>query len=307
VGKNIFLKIIVSITILIFVLLIGCSGSNSSAESRTTTTSLKQSSNAGNGSMSAKIDGSTWNSVATTATYNNGSLIISGADTSNPPHALGMGVVATGPGTFQVNQQSPANATLINGSATWVASIVGGSGTIIITSLTSTSVSGTFSFTMIPTPGSTSSGNKVITEGVFNVTFSTPATISTQPPGGNASVTAQVNGASWSSVVDHSSYQSQILSITAIDAKGTIITIGVKATASGTYSVAYQNSDGSSAIFSNASQGWNTFLPGGTGSVTINTLSSTRATGTFSFDGAPATGSSSGTIHVTNGQFNVTL
>ena len=47
----------------------------------------------------------------------------------------------------------------------------GGSGSVTITSLSSTAARGNFAFTAPPSAGSGATGNRVITEGVFNVTF----------------------------------------------------------------------------------------------------------------------------------------
>lgn len=52
---------------------------------------------------------------------------------------------------------------------------------------------------------------------------------------------------------------------------------------------------------------WTTPLSGAAGTVTITTLTSTRAAGTFQFVAEPAVGGATGTRTVTNGQFDIPL
>jgi hypothetical protein len=42
---------------------------------------------------------------------------------------------------------------------------------VTLAAISATGASGTFSFTAVPLPGSATTGNKVVTNGVFNVTF----------------------------------------------------------------------------------------------------------------------------------------
>ncbi|HTY82456.1 MAG TPA: hypothetical protein VMB24_06700, partial [Dehalococcoidales bacterium] len=167
---------------------------------------------------------------------------------------------------------------------------------------------GTFSFTMIALVGTTASGTKTITEGVFNVTFSAPVSIPNAPETGNAPMTALVNGKSWVGAYKISaSYQNNFLSMVVFDGQSATINFGIGGvTGPGTYSLAYGNAGGSSAIYSNGlGQGWGTAFSGGAGSITISQLTSNGVFGTFSFDAVPATGGATGTIQVTNGQFNI--
>ena len=52
----------------------------------------------------------------------------------------------------------------------WTSIGAGSSGTITLTTLTTTGASGTFSFNLLPL-GAPATGTKVVTNGVFNVTF----------------------------------------------------------------------------------------------------------------------------------------
>jgi hypothetical protein len=65
--------------------------------------------------------------------------------------------------------------------------------------------------------------------------------------------------------------------------------------------------NGSSAQLTLANGKWSTANTGGTGNVSLSTLSSSRATGTFTFDAPPSAGSgSTATTHV-SGKFDVTF
>jgi hypothetical protein len=265
----------------------------------------------GKGSISARVDGSAWTSTVTAAQYSNGSLIISGADTSSPTRAFGLGVTAGAPGTYQATLPSPAaSASWTVGSATWQASLVGGSGSVTITSLTSTGASGTFSFSLVPIPGTSASGNKTVTDGTFNVTFAAAASIPAASQAGRAAMTATVNGQAWNGQFKISaSWKNQFLSMVVFDGSSATITFGIgNVSAPGTYSLAFGNPQGSSAIYTNgAGQGWGTAFQGGSGSIVITNITAGGAAGTFSFDAVPATGGGGGTIHVTNGQFDLTF
>lgn len=123
------------------------------------------------GSMSATINGTNWvANTAIDATYTNGVLLVSGADAS--ALALAVSTVASGPGTYAVGLTDPTSGILTQGGgATWEALLSTGSGSIVISTLTSTGASGTFSFVMPALSGSSATGTKTVTNGTFNVTF----------------------------------------------------------------------------------------------------------------------------------------
>jgi hypothetical protein len=74
-----------------------------------------------------------------------------------------------------------------------------------------------------------------------------------------------------------------------------------------TFSLAALPTNGSAATVTSAAGKWSTANAGGTGTINLSALSSSRATGTFTFDAPPSAGSgSAGTVHVT-GKFDVTF
>ena len=135
---------------------------------------------------------------------------------------------------------------------------------------------------------------------------------STAPNSGSnsctASLSATVNGVAWCSPAGAGVFQHSIVSIAGIDAGLTSsIAFAFAAAVPGTYSLAFGNNNGGFATYTKSGQGWGSGLSGGTGSVTLTTLTANHAAGTFTFDAVPSNGGATGTIHVTNGTFNITF
>jgi hypothetical protein len=82
------------------------------------------------------------------------------------------GTTTIGPLSTTVMNVITTNGTTVTGS--WSASGLGGSGSLTIATLTSSSVSGTFFFTAVPAPGASgagATGTKTVTNGTFSATF----------------------------------------------------------------------------------------------------------------------------------------
>ncbi|MGE0439091.1 MAG: DUF6252 family protein [Gemmatimonadales bacterium] len=122
-----------------------------------------------NGSMSAKIDGSSWTAIAITAAYSNNLLVIGASDANS--RGLGFAAIAPGPGTYAIGTSVGANGNLTIAGQGWLATSGSGSGSITVTSVSASAAEGTFQFTMAPVSGTGATGNKVITEGKFKVTY----------------------------------------------------------------------------------------------------------------------------------------
>ncbi|HEX5438283.1 MAG TPA: DUF6252 family protein [Gemmatimonadaceae bacterium] len=127
------------------------------------------------GSMSAKVDGRDWTAtVGLQANYQSGVLAFAGGNSDGSIIAIGL-VPSSGPGTYTVSVPMPTNAsyTMPGGTAAvWQAVAgVGGSGTVTLTSLTTTGASGTFSFELPPVASTAATGTKSITQGKFALTF----------------------------------------------------------------------------------------------------------------------------------------
>lgn len=84
--------------------------------------------------------------------------------------SLGAGV--TDSDTRQPTVTTASLATRANGAATgqWNTNILGGTGTITLSAVSTTGATGSYSLTMLPQAGSGATGNRVV-EGTFTVTF----------------------------------------------------------------------------------------------------------------------------------------
>jgi hypothetical protein len=124
-----------------------------------------------NGSISLKVDGSTWNaSLSVQAVNSNGVINVTGSD-SNAKQA---GVILYGvsaPGTYQVGPPNAGNTLRwtegLGQNDTYQANGVIGTGTVTVTELSDSKIKGTFSFTGY----NTAQTSKQITEGTFEANF----------------------------------------------------------------------------------------------------------------------------------------
>lgn len=123
-----------------------------------------------NGSISLKVDGSSWNaSLAVQAINTNGVINVTGSD-SNAKQASVILYGVTEPGTYNVQAGLQHQLRWTEGlgtNDTYMANGLVGSGSITITELSSTKVKGTFQFTGV----NTAQASKSITEGSFEATF----------------------------------------------------------------------------------------------------------------------------------------
>jgi hypothetical protein len=172
----------VTLSLLLFACACGGGSSTSPSNPSTNTTNNANS----KGSMSAVIDGRAWTASqgVATASYAGGIFSIGGSD---PSYILSFAVTANGGGTFQIPgadratgqpaQQAGNNALLIpviNGVAqpSWVADFTKGSGTIVLTSISSAGATGSFSFALAPSNAEFgTAGSRVVSSGTFNVRF----------------------------------------------------------------------------------------------------------------------------------------
>jgi len=122
----------------------------------------------GNGPVTALVDGVAWTAVAAVAT-NGGGFIAVGASAAGG-EGLGFAVQGTTTGTYNIGGTSPTNANYSIGGSSWVAGGMTGSGSIVITTLTSTRVAGTFAFEAVSLTGGLPA-TKSVTQGMFDVTF----------------------------------------------------------------------------------------------------------------------------------------
>ena len=124
----------------------------------------------GNGSMSARIDGAQWTATGVAASGKNGALIVVG--TSSAGLAVGFGAsMIQGTGTQTFGPTSAANGGVTATTMSWGANSFQGSGSVTLTTLTATRAAGTFTFTAPALTAGSSPSTRVVTSGVFDVTF----------------------------------------------------------------------------------------------------------------------------------------
>lgn len=118
--------------------------------------------------MTAVVDGQPWTAAQVQVVHSGGMVTIGGASTQ----LLGIGLVFTdSAGTFTIGADPAATATVTMSTSTWAASVATGSGTITVTSITSTRVSGTFSFVAPAVGTGTTPASRTVTQGKFDVAF----------------------------------------------------------------------------------------------------------------------------------------
>jgi hypothetical protein len=125
----------------------------------------------------------------------------------------------------------------------------------------------------------------------------------------NGTFTAVINGTSWSPIgrVAVLRVAGNGIGISAVSTTYAMTFAINGVAAPGAYSVGAAGLQGSQVIVATASNSsWVSNNAGGTGSVTFTTVASNHIVGTFAFDAPPAAGTT-GTLHVTNGVFDLTF
>lgn len=123
-----------------------------------------------NGSFTATIDGQNWSAtsiIPTMASASTGTVSAIGA--GSPTYTMAFAWVDAGPGTYTIGQSIGFNGNLSQSGSNWTSTALAGTGTLQVTNRTATQISGTFSFTMLPSGGTT--GTRTITNGAFTINF----------------------------------------------------------------------------------------------------------------------------------------
>jgi hypothetical protein len=129
----------------------------------------------------------------------------------------------------------------------------------------------------------------------------------------SASMAAQIGASSWHAGPVIAVSAQGTINISGTDSATFVVGFKVKASFTGTFPLPDctgpggldTGTNGASVVNFVGTQGWSTDCTH-TGSVTITSFSSTGASGTFAFTGAPSSGTqATGTLAVTNGTFSV--
>ncbi len=131
--------------------------------------------NSGNNStMSATIAGASWSaSLAVQASRGGNVLAISGTDGTYQILLTIPSVTAPGTFNFGVGNTGVAQVIQVSGTtaSAWTTALVGGSGTLTLTTFTAERATGTFSFSGTASPGTPATGTRPVTAGSFDVRF----------------------------------------------------------------------------------------------------------------------------------------
>ena len=133
---------------------------------------------------------------------------------------------------------------------------------------------------------------------------------STGPGGsGNGPISATINGAAWSGSIDAIATRTVSSGDTIISIGGSnsgetaIIGLAFNNVGPGVYGIGAIN-EPANAILSEGSAAWAANITGGSGSITVDTVTASRVTGTFQFSAVPVANSgATGTMTVSNGKF----
>ncbi len=144
---------------------VGCSSSG------TTTSTGSQSTGLINGTFVATINGAAWTATGRVVVepFEANTLIIS---STSPTYSISLTIVnPVNGGSYSLAPQTTtlaSSAILSNGTYTWTTSLPTATGTVTLTTLTSSRVAGTFSFNPL---GATGTPVAIVTAGSFDVTY----------------------------------------------------------------------------------------------------------------------------------------
>ena len=118
------------------------------------------------------------------------------------------------------------------------------------------------------------------------------------------SLSATIDGTAFTATTVQGTYSSNLLAFSGLNGTTSVTFAVPNVTATGTFQLGVGQAG--IAQVNVGTQNWTTALTGGTGSLTVTALSSSEATGTFTFS-APATTSTgaTGTKAVTSGSFTI--
>jgi hypothetical protein len=277
--------------------------------------------------MTATIDGQTW-SAGTTAgsvtalqvSSRSGSYLILGTEFTGGGQGSSVSfainnIIGTGTYPLGVDAVSVHGgfASITSGAGgVWMTPLSGAAGTINITALTTTRIAGTFSFTATGSGGG-ATGTRTVTNGVFDAPFGTAVTLpSALPDSVGSKITATVAGTAWNAAIVAAGTNLGYLSISGINTQQTLVLTLPQPTTTGTYQLAntpgriLQAWDPNAVAPAGARCCWG--ILGDTGTMTITSITVTRAKGTFSAVLSPQPGTAArGQLVISNGTFDVGL
>lgn len=238
----------------------------------------------GNAAFSATIDGTPWTGAELTTRANgsaNGTFTITGAETGANPTSLGITVFnIAGPGTYPLGVGGSVvggTAAISAGASSFLTPLSGSAGTVTITAVSATHITGTFAFTAGAAPTT-----RVVTGGSFDLPVVSSGSVAV-PPYAGSRFTGTLGGTPWNAatVVVASAPSSGTLGA-AVSNDAYLIHMFVSGwTGAGTYAL---GTDGARYLSvtstSGALQSWGS-QTAATGTVTVTSVSASRVAGSF--------------------------
>ncbi len=276
-----------------------------------------------NGFMTARIDGSAWASDPIyvdqgAQVTGSGIYVIQGTQVSGTEAlAIVLSLMnVPGPGTYPLGTGggvSGGTGIVALGGSGWTTPLSGAAGTITIAEVGDTRITGSFSFTADASTGG-ASGTRAVTQGEFDLPLRRVGTVQPVPETSMNHVGATVGGEAWSAATI--TLQPNPATLWGFSAGNDrhMITIAVQDVAGpGTYALSSVAPLRLAEVYGpggplDTSEDccWTSALGGATGSVTIDTWTGTRATGSFSFTLPAKSGTvATGPITVSAGTFDV--
>lgn len=271
--------------------------------------------------LRAKIDGASWASdagservgvpITLPGLYSiTGAKIGAGANYTIAITLYNIG----GPGTYPMGvgpQVAGGSAIVSTAAGGWATPQSGADGTITITTLTASRIEGTFNFTASPLSGG-ATGTRTVTDGSFVLEVKPTGTVGPLADNAGGKVSATIGGAAWNAAAVASAYVTSSGGIFTVASNNNTRSVGFSlsgVTGAGTYALSNTPPSRSLTVGNVAntlSSTWSSIGPGGSGSVTITSITVARIKGTFSGVLGPAPGfSTTGTLAVANGVFDV--
>jgi hypothetical protein len=298
-------------------LLAACGGGGSDGTTAPNTGNQNPGGTNTSSNMTATIDGKAWSAGTAIALQSDpvgGRYILTGIEIgTNTSIVLSIGDIAA-PGTFPLGVDGVSVAGGFGGvtnlsGQTWNAALSGNSGTITITALTAKHIAGTFSFSAtVASNGAT--GARSVTNGVFDIPFSSDVSIKTLPDSIGSKMTASLNGQAWNGAIVSGQFSNGFISVSGINDKQTVLFTIAAPTTTGTFPLAYTSpyfvwaTDPNSVKPAGTQCCWG--VTGDVGTITYTTVTKTRTKGTFSITLSPQPGTAAkGQLTISAGTFDI--
>ena len=122
--------------------------------------------------VTASIDGVAFSGTVSVQSSYSGGVLTIGAVGANQRQINIVIPNATTTGNYDLGAGRPGVVTVTFGiQSAWTTGLTGGTGTVALTAISASGARGTFSLTAVPAAGTGTVGNKVVTNGAFDVKF----------------------------------------------------------------------------------------------------------------------------------------